>query len=372
MVVSLQVYRRDAPIEFHTNQLLILISIAICLFFLYRIRAILPLFISSMLLAYILDPIADELERRGWKRNTASLISFIFFLLIFAAAVLAIAPLVISQVQSFIEECIPPNGRYYILAIKLLKQLEESDNLQNPLLPYAIQALESFSKQLGDFILGRIKWLLTSIGSVLSILLLPIITYYSLQIIDPLRQRVYALIPPQYRAEVTTLLRETGKLVGRYFRGYILLCVCVGAVDGIALWLVSFIFGNDYSAAIGFIAGLTYSIPYIGTIGSTALAFLVGYLTSDSNQLLTGLISGGIIVVVNQIFDWLVMPKVIGQRVGLPPLVAIFAVMAGSVMFGIVGMIIAVPLAGCIKLALMQFFPGLFEPIGEGAKGNDD
>jgi predicted PurR-regulated permease PerM len=63
------------------------------------------------------------------------------------------------------------------------------------------------------------------------------------------------------------------------------------------------------------------------------------------------------------------MPKVVGQKVGLPPIVAIFAVMAGSVAFGVLGMIIAVPLAGCIKLALMQFMPKLFEqPEDESGK----
>ncbi|MCS7253196.1 MAG: AI-2E family transporter [Armatimonadota bacterium] len=358
--------RNSASSSYMINQILILIALVIFLFLLYRIRVILPLFAAGMLLAYILDPIADELESRGWSRSAASLISFVFFLLLFVAAVIAIVPLVISQVQSFIEECIPPHGRYYRFAVELLKRIEESNPSQNPFLAYALQALSSFSKQLGEFILGRIRWAVTSLGSLLSILLLPIITYYSLQIIDPLRQRVLALIPVRYRAEVVTLLHETGKLIGRYFRGYMLLCVCVGIIDGVILWLMSFIFHNDYAAAIGFTAGITYSIPYIGAVGSAILAFIVGYLTSEHYQLLAALFSAGVITVVNQIFDWLIMPKVIGQRVGLHPLIAIFAVMAGSVMFGIVGMIIAVPLAGCIKLALMQFAPKLFEPIGSG------
>lgn len=354
--------RNSASSDRTVNYILILAAVVVLLFLLHRIRAILPLFAVGMLLAYLLDPIVDELESRGWSRSAASIISFGFFLLLFAAVVIAIAPLIISQVQSFIEECIPPHGRYYALASKLLEKIGE-DSSSNPFYAYALQALNSFSKQLGEFILERIKWAVTSIGSLLSIMLLPIITYYSLQVIDPLRQRVLALIPVEYRAEVVTLLHETGKLIGRYFRGYMLLCICVGLTDGIILWLMSFIFGNDYAAAVGFFAGITYSIPYLGAIGSALLALFVGYLTSEHYQLWAALCSAGAVTVVNQIFDWLIMPRVIGQRVGLPPLVAIFAVMAGSVMFGIVGMIIAVPLAGCIKLALMQFVPKLFEPI---------
>jgi len=363
------VWRNSASSDRAVNHIVILVAVAVLLFLLYRLRAILPLFIVGMLLAYLLDPIVDELESRGWSRSMASLISFSFFLLLFAAVVIAIAPLVISQVQSLIEECMPPHGRYYMFAIKLLKRIEENGS-SNPFIAYALQALGSLSKQIGEFMLERIKWAVTSIGSLLSVLLLPFITYYWLQVIDPLRQRVLALIPVEHRAEVVTLLHETSKLIGRYFRGFMLMCICVGFVDGILLWIISFIFGNDHAAAIGFFAGITYSIPYFGTIGSTILALFVGYLTSEHYRIWAALCSAGVIVIVNQVFDWLIVPKVIGQRVGLPPLVAIFSVMAGSVMFGIVGMIIAVPLAGCIKLALMQFAPKLFEPVGESDKGH--
>lgn len=369
-VVSEKVYHRETtPKQSQLQTLLLLMLIGGGLFFIYRIRAILPLFVAGFLLAYLLDPIVDQLESRGWSRNVAALIAFSFFLLLFAIIVLTIAPLIISQAQALIEECMPPNGRYYIIAVNFIKRLEENNASQNPLLAYASQVLNSFSKQVGDFILERIKWAVTSIGSIISLLLLPIVTYYSLQVIDPLRQRIFSLLPPQHRAELTALLRETGKLIGRYFRGYMLLCACVGIVNSFLLWLLSLYFGNKYAIAIGFFSGITYSIPYFGTITSTLLAFAIGYLTSNHHNMLTAILSSGVIIVVNQVFDWLVMPKVVGQKVGLPPIVAIFAVMAGSVAFGVLGMIIAVPLAGCIKLALMQFMPKLFEqPEDESGK----
>lgn len=354
-------HRETTPKQSPLQTLLPLILIGVGLLFIYRIRAILPLFAAGFLLAYLLDPIVDQLESRGWSRNVAALITFSFFLTLFAIVILTIAPLIISQAQTLIEECMPPNGRYYIIAVKFIKQLEKNNASQNPFLAYAAQVLNSFSKQVGDFVLGRIKWAVTSIGSIISLLLLPIVTYYSLQVIDPLRQRFFSLLPPQYRAELTALLQETGKLIGRYFRGYMLLCVCVGVVNATLLWLLSFFFGNSYAIAIGFFSGITYSIPYFGTIASTLFAFAVGYLTSHHHNILAAILSSSVIIVVNQVFDWLVMPKVVGQKVGLPPIVAIFAVMAGSVAFGIIGMIVAVPLAGCIKLALMQFVPKLFE-----------
>ncbi len=174
-------------------------------------------------------------------------------------------------------------------------------------------------------------------------------------------------MPAEYREPLSELTREVGQLVGRYVRGYIVLCFAVGAAETFFLLICRWLFGIDYVLAVGIFGGATYAIPYFGALLTTLIGGLVAYTTAQHQQILCAVIVAIGLTVINQAFDWLIMPRVVGRQVGLHPLTVLFAVMAGGTMFGIWGMLLAVPIAGAVKLALQILFPRHFAPMTEEA-----
>ncbi|MFQ5810985.1 MAG: AI-2E family transporter, partial [Armatimonadota bacterium] len=141
------------------------------------------------------------------------------------------------------------------------------------------------------------------------------------------------------------------------------------------------VFGMEYALVIGLVTGLTYAVPYIGATLAAVAAGVFGYATADHHALLCGGLAVGLQVVINQVFDNVIMPRIVGHKVGMHPLLVIFALMAGFELWGILGMIVAVPLAASIKIAAQHAYPAL-RPVavqaeadkaeGEGKKASSD
>jgi predicted PurR-regulated permease PerM len=112
---------------------------------------------------------------------------------------------------------------------------------------------------------------------------------------------------------------------------------------------------------LGLLAGATYPVPWVGQAASAGAAFFFGLVTADQHALLAALICAVVVIAINQLADIVVMPKIVGGQVGLHPLLILFAVMAGLQLFGLVGMVIAVPLAASLRIALRRWIPVLPE-----------
>ncbi len=334
----------------------------IVLLFLWQIRSVLPMFFIGFFLAYLLDPLVDRLEERGFSRMGGTIVVFVaFFLLALALAVLLLPPL-IEQAVALVSACLPPEGRYYQLVLAFLDFVEKR-LLKGDFPPFLEQAVQRVLAQLGNFLLSRLQATVATLTGLLSLVLLPFIVFYALQIVDPLRERLRWWVPAEYREPLAGLTREVGQLVGRYVRGYIVLCIAVGIVDILFLLGCQRMFGMSYWLAVGILGGATYAIPYFGALVTAVTAGLAAWTTAQHHQILCTVIVVLGLALINQTFDWLIMPRVVGQKVGLHPLTVLFSVVAGGMLFGVVGMLLAVPVAGAIKLTLQTLFPQHFAPI---------
>ncbi|MGQ9462383.1 MAG: AI-2E family transporter [Candidatus Fervidibacter sp.] len=338
--------------------------ILLVIFFLWQVRSILPLFLLGFFIAYLLDPLVDRLEERGFSRTSGTIVVFaVFFLAALGLAMLIIPPLV-EQVTAFISGFLPPKGRYYLLTLQAINFVE-TKLLRDEIPPFLEQALKSVSEQLGTYALTKLQSTVSTLTGLFSLVVLPFIVFFALQVVDPLRERIRWWVPAEYRGPLGELIKEVGQLVGRYVRGYIVLCFAVGATETFFLLVCRMFFGIDYVLAVGIFGGATYAIPYFGALLTTVLGSLAAYSTAQNHQILCTIIVMVGLTLVNQGFDWLVMPRIVGRQVGLHPLTVLFAVMAGGTMMGILGMLLAVPIAGAVKLALQTAFPTLFAPVTE-------
>ena len=354
--------------------------IVAALWLLYRIKDALPIFVLGLFIAYASDPLLDRLQARGWPRDRAVRFAFICFFGFVLIVAFIVIPLVVDQVQEFGERY---NTKYKKQIASLSQNWQER---VEKFIPKKLQPLifekEDGSKagkrkvrsviltrleELRDTVLPKVLgmaagFLQGSIGSLLLLLVLPLIVYYFMNEIDPMRQRVVFLIPEQYREKVVAMSGDVNRMIGRYVRGQFIVCLCFSVAAVIILGVWSAIFGMRYFLLLGLIAGVLYIVPYVGMIVNFVLIASIGYLTTD-HSIACALCAGGSLIALNMLFDNLVVPRVVGKELGLHPLTVIFALLAGGQFGGILGMVVAIPVAGAIKAVLLHLFPQLAAPI---------
>jgi predicted PurR-regulated permease PerM len=320
-------------------------------------------FLLALAIAYILDPVVDLLERRGVPRALA-----IFLLLLPGVALVALAaifgiPAIANQIASLVAaapEAIDRiagwfmNLRSWLLRLDLPGVREEA--LREPLrqldttrLVTWIQGLtepETLARRIWAAILGVGRGLGTAFSVLGYIVLTPVLGYYLLRDYDRLTERVRELIPPRKRPAWTAFLAEYDTLLSRYLRGQLLTAAVVGALTALLLWIVRF----PYAGLVGAVAGVFNLVPYLGLVVSLVPALLIALL---SGSVLVSLVKIAIVFAVVQILEGSVLsPRIVGGSVGLHPVWVILALAVGGFFLGLVGLLLAVPVAVLIKLLL--------------------
>ncbi len=193
---------------------------------------------------------------------------------------------------------------------------------------------------------------------------MPLLTFYFLCVIDDLRERILYLIPDQeHREEIVSMGEEINVMLVKYLKGQIYVCVLVGIAITIGAFIITQFFGTKYALLLGFITGLTSIVPYFGALISTTFGILIGLFTATHDPILAAVAILVMMLLVNQLFDNVITPRIVGEQVGLHPLWTFFALLAGSKILGLAGMLVAVPIAATIKIFMIRLFPQLVAPL---------
>lgn len=353
------------------------------LWFLGHFRGILAPFVVPLILAYLLDPVLDALQKRGYTRVRAILMVYAFLLLLMLAAGLLIVPPLLGQIGSMVRPLTSGEGidlvalgQYVEFPDKLLKGLEKSlldrgmkpewvRSLADNLYAYRLdERLQQAGVWLVEQLTNLVVWFQRQISGLMWLVLLPITLYYCLRDFDPLRKRLYYLVPRERRAEVSKVAGQVNQALGSYLRGYALLSLAVGALQTVILLTLQHFFGFRYGLLMGLLAGVTYIIPFVGSLVGTIVTAVVVFVTGG-HSIVEALVVWGACQGLNSVFDNVITPRAIGKEVGLHPLVVMFALLAGGSQFGLLGVILATPVTACGKILLSHFVPRLSEPIPE-------
>ncbi len=341
----------------------------------YRIRGVFLPFLVGFAIAYALNPLLDRLETRGWSRTKAvwvvTAIVFLILGLLVAVVVLVVVvqvPDAVSDMTAWVNDQIvlwekredPIHKHIHGHIIErypnredLLQRADEkTDELLNTLQRDLTEALPAA--------LGRIGvQIQKSASALLLMLLIPLIAFHFMRHIDPFRQGVANLVPADQRTRVFAIASDINIMLGRYLRGLALVSIVNGLVSTMLLMIIGLIFGSRYAAVVGAVTGITYCIPWVGAAVSTVLAGTVGAVTATHHPVVCGLVSAGTMIGINQVFDNIVMPRIVGEKVGLHPLAILFGIMCGYAVWGLLGMIVAVPIVASINIALQKILPAL-------------
>lgn len=326
---------------------------------LWNVRAILAPFVVGIAIAYLANPLLEWLERRHWPRPAALAAGAVIIAGILVLLGWKVVPLLIAQVNQLVDNL--PTYRDSILA-----WIERTSPSLTPAWEYVTNNWERIAEHVGklaQFLLETIgSWLVGLLGFVGMLVVAFIVAIYLLLDYDRVRQWAFGLVPGAYRESTISAGRTVSEVLGAYLRGMALMIVVAGALATILLAIL----GVPYWLLLGLVVGVGYAIPYFGLPIAAALAVLVAALSGEVGWLKIIILLAGIMGI-NFAADYLLTPRLVGAKVGLHPLVVIFALLAGGALLSIPGMIIAVPVAASIKVILYQVYPDLFKSVSARA-----
>lgn len=331
------------------QRLMILIVLLAAGWLLYRLAPVLTPFMVSAVLAYLGDPLADRLERRGLSRTLSVVVVFVVMALLGVTFLLIMIPLLQKQAMVLIERI--PQGIQW-LQERVLPYLLALPGLADTTidLDTVRQAVTEHWQQVGKAV-TRVLAEVTASGQALFaalayLLLIPVVTFYLLRDWDVLVGHVHALIPRSVEPTVVRLTRECDAVLAQFLRGQLLVMLGLAFIYTIGLWIV----GLDSAFLIGMLAGLVSFVPYLGFIVGIVLAGFAALIQyGDAVHLLYVVAVFG----VGQLIEGFVLsPWLVGDRIGLHPVAVIFAVMAGGQLFGFFGVLLALPVAAVVLVLL--------------------
>jgi predicted PurR-regulated permease PerM len=329
------------------------------LWLLHVAGSVLAPFVLAFVLAYVADPLVDWWAARGIGRTWGALAILLLALLVGAMAVALIGPLVAAQGAQFLTD-LP----------RILEELQAwynaqvlgLANSQLPLLrdiPFE-RALDVESRDVGQYLLDEIQRLHPSWEAAMGVgrglqtgltilgylILTPVLTFYLLRDFPKIGRAIEQVLPPARRDGTLDFLRRYDRLLGEYLRGQLLVATFVGIATAVGFWVVGF----PNAVLLGVVAGVFNIVPYLGLIVSLVPALLIALLTPPLWLSLLKVI--GVFFVVQSLDSYFFSPKIVGDRVGLHPVWVMFAIIGFASVFGIVGLLLAIPLAVLVKLVI--------------------
>lgn len=341
-----------------TKRLIAVGLVIILLLVLYVFRALLPPVAIALVLAYILKPVADSIERRAKvPRTLAVILVFLILLLVISLIPVAVVPYAVDRitrlnldVQQLTDDLLtflsqPVFILGYSLSLQdLVGDLQQA--LQDLLRPFATQTVTVLFG-----VASSLLWLLSIF----------IISFYLVKDAERLRNFLDRIAPPGYTEELGRLREEINHVWKAFFRGQVLL----GVVVGVVVWVTMTAVGLPNAGLMGLLAGLLEVIPTFGPILATIPALLVAFFLGSTYLPLSSfwfaVLVLGIYTLIQQLENAYLVPRIMGRRLQLHPVVVFIGVLAGGLLFGALGVLLAAPIIGTLRVALRYTYAKLLD-----------
>ncbi|WP_376690521.1 AI-2E family transporter [Wenzhouxiangella sp. EGI_FJ10409] len=322
----------------------ILASLLIAGWLLWLLGPVLTPFFISVLIAYMVNPIVGWLEDRRIRRDLAVAVVFALAFLLMVVVLLIVVPVLIREIADFFGRLPGYVDAFQQNALPWIEaQLGITLDLQSFDVERARGLIQEYFSNIAGAA-GNVLSIMTQSGGrflvwITSMVLVPLVTFYLLRDWRLLMDTLRDILPRNVEPTVVKLTEDCDEALGGFLRGQLMVMLSLGLVYATGLWIV----GLNNAIAIGMIAGLVSFVPYLGAIIGILLAGITAVIQDFS---LVFLVSVGVVFVVGQLIESFVLtPKLVGDRIGLHPVLVIFAVMAGGQLFGFAGVLLALPAA---------------------------
>lgn len=344
------------------RRLMIVLGALTFLWLLHVSGSVLAPFALAFVFAYVASPLVERLEDRKMGRGWATAILILVIGLLIVVALVLLVPLVAHQGAEFLED-LPRmmeeleswyDARIEALATSSLPIVRD--------IPFE-RALELDSADVSEWIAERFtemqpSWE-TAVGlgqgvqAVLTVLgylvLTPVLTFYLLRDFPKMKSSLTEVLPEDQRESWLGFMRHYDTLLGEYLRGQLLVAVFVGVATALGFLVLGF----PNAVLLGVVAGVFNIVPYLGLIVSLIPALVIALVTPP---LWLSFLKVAVVFFAVQALDgYVISPRIIGERVGLHPVWVMLAIIAAGTFFGIVGLLLAIPLAVFVKLVVVRW-----------------
>lgn len=330
---------------------ILILSIAIWVFVSFRVKIwrILTPFFMALIIAYLINPLVKRLERKNIKKMNCILLIYVFFSLGAIAATFFIVPGIISNIKELIITIPHITSQYENIFDKFMNSIKSSnwpDDIKNTIFREMQNGAGILQERLTSGLRRGLSIFIETVTMMFDLVLSMIIAYYFIKDAEFFKEAFLSLTPRKWRNGIISAGREINGLLSNFIQGQLLTALIVGTMETIGLIIVKV----KYPLVLGLIGGLANIIPYFGPILGAIPAVALALTESPLKAIWAAIV----FIIVQQIDNAFISPKIIEGKLGLHPVTTILAVLIGGEMAGIFGMLVAVPIAAVIKVVLKR------------------
>lgn len=333
--------KRSIVIE--TGSIIKVIAILLTLGVLFLIRDILALVFIALFLAALMHPAARALARRRVPKGLTVISLYVFLFGLAALTVSLLLPPLIDQSTELIGSV----GKSWATlsgSVQALKDFSvKYDLAQN--FQAGVQSIEA---QAGKAATGLFSTLADVFGGLVGLIVVLVMAYYMVVQEEDARKIFHNFVPEEYQDMSAAIIKRVEEKISRWLIGQLSLCLIIGVFYYVGLSAI----GIDSALVLAIFGGFTEFIPYLGPILGAIPALLIAL--SDSP--LKAALALGVIVLIQQLEGHVIVPKVMQKAVGLNPLVSIVALLVGAKLFGLIGALLAIPVATAMSAVLSELY----------------
>jgi predicted PurR-regulated permease PerM len=297
------------------------------------------------LIAYLITPGVEYFEKIGMKRLSAIIFVYILLLTLSISSAVILAPQVIANINE-LTQTLPEIASMYNDKVSIIFEfIVESGlppDMRNTLYNEMLRGVQSFERLTLQYVKNIFLKSFSMFPLVLGTFVAFIISFYLLKDISLFKAFIFSLSPSKYRNDISIIGKEIHHVLKGFIQGQLLISFMVGLLEIIGLTMI----GVDFPFFLGVIGGIANIIPYFGPLLGALPAIFIALSQSGTKALLTILV----FVVVQQIENAIISPRIIEGKLGLHPVTTIFIVLIGGELLGLKGMIFSVPIFAISKI----------------------
>ena len=325
----------------------VVVGVLLAVIFFYFSRRVLTPFFIAFALAYLLDPVTDRLESLKISRTFAVLVLMAGVFSLVTGIGLLVFPLLKLQAEHLVSNL--PN---YISIMQewmhpLLGVVGEPEKIQGILNRELLKIGELPLKVISSItsiLWGSVAGLFSFILFLANLVIIPVVMFYLLRDYDLINTKMLGFVPARSREQVLSLIKEIDGVLADFVRGQLMVGLIMAGLYSIGL----FFCGTPMSLFIGLLAGLASLVPYLGLVFGFVPAAILTFMQTQDWVLVFGV--AGVFAVVQGLEGMIITPRIVGEKIGLHPVAIILAVLLGAEFFGLVGVIVSVPVAAALNV----------------------
>lgn len=304
------------------------------------LRTALTAFFISVILAYIINPLVNYLETKRIPRRFGVLIVYVGFILALVLLFVVVLPKTIEELRNLFIALPQWLNEWNVRILDMSDKIEKMTNLDmTRIMSSGQKQVEAYLNSLESTFVDKVRSMASgmyaAIGRMVSFVLVLILTYYFTVDKNRIKVKVYKAIPSGFRSDILNLGSEINAAMMEFVKGKLLLAVIVGLMTMFML----FILGVNFAVAIGLITIIADIIPYIGPFLAFIPAFFFSFMDSWTKAVWVAVMFFFLQWAENNLFA----PKILGKRTGLHPAIVLMCIFIGGGTFGVMGMILSVP-----------------------------